>query len=115
MKWYCPNCVNEDASGYTHCLDCGTELTTEKPVAPPPQEPETALAGVFYMPLDADIAKGILDAEDIPCILCDDNTIAANNLLGMALGGIKLLVHRDNLDFAVQLLRERHPASFRDQ
>jgi len=35
---YCPQCRREDDAGYTHCLECGSELLASAPVEGPAEE-----------------------------------------------------------------------------
>ena len=59
-------------------------------------------AARFYTAIEAGIAKGMLDAEDVPAILFDTET----NWGGMDLGvvPVRLMVHEDDLVRAQRLL-----------
>ena len=61
-------------------------------------------AARFYTRIEADIARGALEAADIPAILFD----AEMNWGGADLGvvPVRLMVHEDDLDAARALLAE---------
>jgi hypothetical protein len=56
--------------------------------------------------IDAHIAKGRLEAEDIPCFLMDEHLIQMDMLYSPALGGIKLQVETPYIDQARQILAQ---------
>jgi hypothetical protein len=58
----------------------------------------------FWQPAEAHIARLRLEAEDIPCVIVDENMVAANWLWASALGGIKLQVPLGDAAQARQLL-----------
>ncbi len=61
----------------------------------------------YATPLEADLAKNYLEAEGVPVFLSDDATVGWFWHLGNAVGGIKLLVPRDQLDRATAILAAR--------
>lgn len=54
--------------------------------------------------IDAHIAKGVLEEEGITCWLKDENTVTINPILTNALGGIKILVAKEDLEKAAEIL-----------
>jgi hypothetical protein len=60
--------------------------------------------GRFMDPVEAQMAKGVLDSADLQCFLQGEN---ANNLLGVAFKA-RLLVHRKDEAAARSLLSEAH-------
>jgi hypothetical protein len=56
---------------------------------------------------DALLAKTVLDSADIECFLYDENAIRMDWLWSNALGGIKLLVRREDASAALELLDEK--------
>jgi hypothetical protein len=58
--------------------------------------------------IDAHIVKGRLDAENIPCWLKDENvsSLIVDPILTNVLGGIKLMVPKDQLEKANQILSQ---------
>jgi len=56
--------------------------------------------------IDAHIAKGVLETEGIPVWLNDENTITVNPILTNAVGGIKIMVNRDDAQRAWDILEQ---------
>ncbi|MFI5204532.1 MAG: DUF2007 domain-containing protein [Flavobacteriales bacterium] len=52
------------------------------------------------------VAKALLEAEDIECVIQDEVTIGAHPFYSNAIGGIKLLVHENDVELATQILTE---------
>jgi hypothetical protein len=63
-------------------------------------------AATFATPLEADLARNRLQAENIPAVLSDDATVGWFWFLGNALGGIKLQVPEEQLPRALAILGE---------
>jgi hypothetical protein len=61
----------------------------------------------YGTPLEADLAKNYLEAEGILVLLSDDATVGWFWYLGNAVGGIKLLVPRDQVERAAAVLAAR--------
>ncbi len=57
--------------------------------------------------ISAHIALGRLQEEFINCYLQDENTVTIDPLLTYAIGGIKLMVARNQAERAIQILQ--HP------
>ena len=60
----------------------------------------------FFDPVLAQIIKGRLEANDIPCFLADDINIGVNPLENIALGGIKLKIFARDEERCRQILAE---------
>lgn len=58
----------------------------------------------FATPFEARVAKNRLEAEGIPAFLGDEESVGNLWHLGMALGGVKLLVPDDHIQKAMELL-----------
>lgn len=54
---------------------------------------------------EAHIAKGMLEAEDIPAIVIDDNMVGMNWLLSQAIGGVRVQVPEEAYDRAMEILK----------
>ncbi len=54
--------------------------------------------------VDAHIARGVLEEQGIPCWLKDENTVTIDPILTNAVGGIKLMVSRENAQKAWEIL-----------
>jgi hypothetical protein len=61
---------------------------------------------------EALLAKGSLDSTGIDCALADDNTVRIDWLWSNAVGGVKLLVGREDVDEAEQVLSQPIPQNF---
>lgn len=58
----------------------------------------------FPLPLEANLAKGKLQSEGITSMLRDELTVQSNYTLSNAIGGVKLLVHEADYEFAKNIL-----------
>jgi len=64
---------------------------------------------------EALLAKGKLESAGIDCILADGNLVRMDWLLSNAIGGIRLQVRQQDLEFARALLDEPIPPEFQDE
>ncbi|MGJ7032680.1 DUF2007 domain-containing protein [Niabella hirudinis] len=64
------------------------------------------IAATYNNYIDAHLAMGNLQSEDINCWLKDENTIAIHPGLINAIGGIKLMVAAPQIERALELLRK---------
>lgn len=69
-------------------------------------EEKLVTVAVFRVPYEAGMAKGKLEAYDIPAFVADEFTIGANPFYSNALGGIKLQVPASYAEEAHQILSE---------
>ena len=67
---------------------------------------EFVLLQSFTNYIDAHILLGRLEEEGIVCWLKDENTVTINPIWTGAVGGIKLMVARDQWERAAQLLQQ---------
>lgn len=74
------------------------------------------IVAVYDNYINAHLALGLLQAEDINCWLKDENIVTINPVLTNAVGGIKLMVAEVQKDRAISLLKntkqqynEQHP------
>ena len=58
---------------------------------------------VFEYSTEAHLVKSKLESEGIRTMLMDEKTIDSDPLLSQAIGGVKLLVHKEDLDKAMQI------------
>ncbi len=65
---------------------------------------EYVMLKTFDNYIEANIAVGMLQSENINCHLKDEHTITIDPLLSPALGGMKLMVHAAQAERALQLL-----------
>ncbi|WP_347173255.1 hypothetical protein [Polaribacter uvawellassae] len=55
------------------------------------------ILAVFEYSTEAQLLKSKLDSEGIRTMLMDEKTIDSDPLLSQAIGGVKLLIHKTNL------------------
>lgn len=58
----------------------------------------------YSFPHEAHVAKASLDAAGIPAFLTDEYTINVQWMYSNALGGVRLLVHGEDVEVAMQIL-----------
>ena len=56
--------------------------------------------------IDAHLLMGRLESEEIECWLQDENTVTINPVWTNAVGGIKLLVKKEDFERAVEIFKE---------
>jgi hypothetical protein len=118
---YCPECRSEFQDWVEKCVDCGADLVdTPPPPKPghpknnePTREPLVAIAS-YKNNIEAELNKGILEAEGIDCITTN---IDDRYVTGKASGfsnyfGISLLVRKSDAENALEILNsvEKNPA-----
>lgn len=69
------------------------------------KENYTVLA-VFEYSTEAQLVKSKFDSEEIKTMLMDEKTIDTDPLISQAIGGVKLLVHNNDLEQASKLYNE---------
>lgn len=67
---------------------------------------EYTILAVFEYSTEAQVVKSKLDSENISTMLMDEKTIDSDPLLSQAIGGVKLLVHNDDLGKASTIYNE---------
>ena len=61
---------------------------------------------VFEYSTEAHLVKSKLDSDNIRTLLMDEKTIDSDPLISQAIGGVKLLVHNDDLEKALTIYNE---------
>jgi len=61
--------------------------------------------GAFIMPYEADIARSLLESEEIPAFLMDYHTIYIKWFYSLALGGVKVQVHENDFALANEIIQ----------
>ncbi|WP_299112503.1 DUF2007 domain-containing protein [uncultured Winogradskyella sp.] len=64
------------------------------------------ILAVFEYSTEAQLIKSKLDSEGVQTMLMDEKTIDSDPLISQAIGGVKLLVHNDDLDKAVKIYND---------
>lgn len=105
---YCPECLCEYKEGIRECGDCRVPLQPGSPPARAPgqmkaEEDKLVQLRVFSgatAQMDADLARGILETEGIPCILAGEASAALLPFLD-----VPLLVREGDAQRAAELLK----------
>jgi len=63
------------------------------------------LLNTYQNYMDAHIAMGVLEEHEIRCWLKDENTVTIDPILTNAVGGIKLMVEKEKVQQAGEILR----------
>lgn len=80
-------------------------------IAPEPQErgDEQVILKNFLHRYEAEVAKTLLDANDIPSFIMADDVAGMNPLLMIGGGGVRLYVRRDHFEKALRLMENQSP------
>jgi hypothetical protein len=65
-----------------------------------------SIIAVFEYSTEAQITKTRLDSEGIKTMLADEKTIDTDPLISNAIGGVKLFVHNDDFDKAIEIYNQ---------
>ena len=65
----------------------------------------------YSLPWQADLARTTLEAEGLPAIVADANTVTMNWLFSNAIGGVKLQVPESHAAAAIEVLSQEEPPS----
>jgi DNA-directed RNA polymerase subunit RPC12/RpoP len=60
----------------------------------------------YYDAMEAEIVRGRLEANDIPCFIADDNVLSSNPIYNQAIGGVKLKVFEHDVVRCSEILAE---------
>ena len=115
---FCPKCKAEYRVGFLRCSDCHVDLVDHLPIEKPAPEPEPATAfdarrfepdpelvviRTFQNSLDADLAKSVLDAAGIDCVIRGSQHTPYH--AGIALSqGLELIVRAEDAEDADRIL-----------
>ena len=64
------------------------------------------ILAVFEYSTEAQLIKSKLDSEGIKTMLMDEKTIDSDPLISQAIGGVKLLVHNDDIEKASKVYNQ---------
>lgn len=60
----------------------------------------------YYDVMEAEIIRGRLEANDIPCFIADDNVLNSNPAYNLMIGGVKIKVFEHDLEKCHTILNE---------
>ena len=66
---------------------------------------ETLILCSFSHPYEAHLALALLDSHGIDAVLQDEHTVFANHLYSNAIGGVKLVVGKEDFEKALEVLK----------
>jgi len=101
---FCPKCHAEYQKGFSDCASCDIPLVTALPEPPDVERKDWAVVATYRDLGAAQVAHGLLEANDVPCLLADHEVIRLDWRLSTALRGIKLRVPYTDFDRAQELL-----------
>lgn len=78
-------------------------------------EPKLEVLATFENAIDAEIVRGRLESDGIPCHVLDGGIVGMNWTLSNAVGGVKLVVRAEDLENARALLIEDESSSTEDE
>ena len=64
------------------------------------------ILATFPYSTEAQVTKAKLEAEGIRVMLLDEKTVDSDPLISQAIGGVKLLVHNDNIKEALKIYNQ---------
>jgi hypothetical protein len=102
---YCPRCKAEYREGISRCADCDVKLVPK--LAPEPEETHEYVDWVkiytFTDRYEADLAQGLLEANDIDAVTSSDDCGSVDPALAFGLG-VRLMVKKEDFDKAKEVL-----------
>ncbi len=102
---FCPKCKAEYREGFFKCADCDVELVTE--LAPDNEETPEYVDWVkiytFTDRYEADLAQGLLEANDVYAVTSADDCGSVDPALTYA-RGVRLMVREEDIDKAKEIL-----------
>ncbi len=87
----------------------GIEAPALAPAPPPSATPDLGstdlvLAAKFLTATEAFVVKGLIESEGVPAIVADANIVQNNELLAIAVGGVRVLVPEEGLARAKEII-----------
>lgn len=77
-----------------------------------PTRAQYTLLSQYLSPLEARIDAGLLNSEGIDSLLLDENMVWNNQMYAQAIGGVKLLVPKCELENALNVLDKLYQGKF---
>ena len=104
---FCPKCKAEYREGFSRCADCDVELVPELA-----SEPKETLEYVDWVKIytftdryEADLAQGLLEANDIEAVTYADDCGSVDPALTYA-RGVRLMVREEDIEKAKEILTD---------
>ncbi len=104
---FCPKCKSEYREGFSKCADCDVDLVPE--LTPEPEETPEYVDWVkiitFTDRYEADLAQGLLEANDIDAVTFSDDCGSVDPALTWA-RGVRLMVKKEDVKNAKEVLAD---------
>ncbi len=102
---FCPKCKAEYREGFSRCADCDVDLVPELPpeIEEIPEYVDWIKITSFMNRYEADLAQGLLEANDIEAVTFSDDCGSVDPALTFALG-IRLMVKEEDVERAKEVL-----------
>ena len=102
---FCPKCKAEYREGFSRCADCDVELVPELTPEPKltPEFVDWVKIYTFTDRYEADLAQGLLEANDIEAVTFSDDCGSVDPALAFGLG-VRLLVKNEDVKKAKEIL-----------
>ncbi|MBN1905921.1 MAG: DUF2007 domain-containing protein [Deltaproteobacteria bacterium] len=104
---FCPKCKAEYREGFLRCTDCDIDLVFELPPEPDDIPEYVDWINLISFPdkYEADLAQGLLEANDIEAVTTSDDCGSAYPSMTYV-QGIRLMVKKEELELAKEVLRD---------
>lgn len=104
---FCPKCKAEYREGFSRCADCDVDLVLELPTEPEetPEYVDWVKVTTFTTRYEADLAQGLLEANDIDAVTFGDDCGSVDPALTYGLG-IRLMVREEDVEKARDVLTD---------
>ena len=102
---YCPKCKAEYREGFSRCAECDVDLVPELPSESEevPEYVDWIKVITFTDRVEADLALGLLEANDIEAVNFADDCGSVDPALTWA-RGVRLMVKKEDLEKAKEIL-----------
>jgi hypothetical protein len=112
---WCPTCGAEYRGGFTHCPDCNVALISELPEPPVARSgPGANIVTVHKAanPQIAELIKGLLASEGIPCSLAVGGVLEAYPVTVGPLAEVGIAVREEDRDRAKEIIAAAERGEF---
>lgn len=69
----------------------------------------------FNSIVEAHVLKSKLESEDIHCFLKDETMMGVNPLFNISLGGVKLMINKEDTDRALEILNSIDDSEYSEE
>jgi len=114
---FCPECKSEYRRGFRHCPSCDVDLVSQLPKSvtetrPDYANPTTVL--VTANPSEASLVRSVLEGSGVEVAVFDENLSRVETPLSIVIGGMKVVVPKDQEELALEILEEYRNRASKD-